>query len=42
MHQAEIIRLKGEVLLMHDSTKTAEAEACFRAALDVARAQEAK
>ena len=42
MHQAEIIRLKGIVLLMDDCTKTAEAEACFRAALDVARAQEAK
>jgi class 3 adenylate cyclase/predicted ATPase len=42
MYQAEIIRLKGEVLLMHDSTKTAEAEACFRASLDLARAQEAK
>ncbi|MBV8773607.1 MAG: AAA family ATPase [Deltaproteobacteria bacterium] len=42
MHQAEIIRAKGEVLLMQDCTKTAEAEACFRAALDVARAQEAK
>jgi predicted ATPase len=42
MHQAEILRLKGEVLLMHDSTSVAEAEACYRAALDVARAQEAK
>ena len=42
MSQAEIIRLKGEVLLMHDTTSAAEAEACFRAALDVARAQEAK
>jgi predicted ATPase len=42
MHQAEILRLKGEVLLMHDATSAAEAEACFRAALDVARAQEAK
>jgi adenylate cyclase len=42
MHQAEILRLKGEVLLMHDPTNAAEAEACFRAALDVARAQEAK
>jgi predicted ATPase len=42
MHQAEIIRLKGIVLLMDDCTKTAEAEACFRASLDVARAQEAK
>jgi adenylate cyclase len=43
MHQAEILRLKGEVLLMHDDAKSAaKAEACFRAALDVARAQEAK
>jgi tetratricopeptide (TPR) repeat protein len=42
MNQAELIRLKGEVLLMHDSTTTEEAETCFRAALDVARAQEAK
>jgi class 3 adenylate cyclase len=42
MHQAAILRLKGEVLLMHDTTSAAEAEACLRAALDVARAQEAK
>jgi predicted ATPase len=42
MHQAEILRLKGEVLLMHDTTSAAEAEACYRAALDVARTQEAK
>ena len=42
MSQAEIIRLKGEVLLMHDPTNAAKAEACFRAALEVARAQEAK
>jgi class 3 adenylate cyclase/tetratricopeptide (TPR) repeat protein len=42
IEKAEILRLKGEVLLMHDSTKTAEAEACCRAALDMARAQEAK
>ena len=42
MSQAEIIRLKGEVLLMHDTTSAAEAEACYRAALDVARTQEAK
>ncbi|MBV8360280.1 MAG: hypothetical protein JO189_20445, partial [Deltaproteobacteria bacterium] len=40
--QAEMLRLKGEILLMQDSTKMAEAEACFRAALEVARAQEAK
>jgi predicted ATPase len=42
MHQAEILRLKGEVLLMHDTKSAAEAEACFRVALDVARTQEAK
>ena len=42
MSQAEIIRLKGEVPLMHDTTSAVEAEACFRTALDVARTQEAK
>src|SRR5215831_15872302 len=35
-------RLKGEVLLMLNSAATAEAEGCFRAALEVACAQEAK
>ena len=40
--QAEMLRLKGEVLLMRDRSATAEAENCFRAALGVARAQEAK
>jgi predicted ATPase len=40
--QSEILRLKGEVLLMHDASKTAEAEDCFRTALEVARAQKAK
>jgi predicted ATPase len=39
---AETLRLKGEVLLIHDAAATAEAERCFRAALEVARAQEAK
>ena len=39
---AEILRLKGEVLLMRDSAAAAEADACFRAALEVARQQEAK
>jgi DNA-binding winged helix-turn-helix (wHTH) protein/tetratricopeptide (TPR) repeat protein len=39
---AEILRLKGEVLLMHDRSATVEAEHCFRLALEVARAQEAK
>jgi adenylate cyclase len=40
--QAEMLRLKGEVLLMHDKRTVREAENCFRAALKVARAQEAK
>src|SRR6516225_8777533 len=39
---AELLRLKGEVLLMHNPAATAEAEGCFRAALEVARTQEAK
>jgi len=37
--QAEMLRLKGELLLMRDSAAAAEAEGCFRAALAVARAQ---
>ena len=40
--QAEILRLKGEVLLLGRRPRTAETEHCFRAALEVARAQEAK
>jgi tetratricopeptide (TPR) repeat protein len=39
---AEMLRLKGEVLLMGDHCATTEAENCFRLALGVARAQEAK
>jgi tetratricopeptide (TPR) repeat protein len=39
---SEMLRLKGEVLLMGDRSETAEAEKCFREALEVARAQEAK
>jgi class 3 adenylate cyclase/tetratricopeptide (TPR) repeat protein len=40
--EPEILRLKGEVLLMHDSGATEQAEAYFRSALEEARAQEAK
>jgi predicted ATPase len=40
--QAEMLRLKGEVLLVRDGAATDEAEHCFREALKVARAQEAK
>jgi predicted ATPase len=42
VEQAEMLRLKGELLLMRDGGAIAEAEACFRAALEVARVQEAK
>jgi predicted ATPase len=40
--QAELLRLKGEVLLMCDPAARAAAENCFRASLNVARAQQAK
>ena len=40
--QAEMLRLKGEIVLMRDSSALPEAESCFRAALGVARAQEAR
>jgi hypothetical protein len=42
VEQAEMLRLNGEVLLMRDRSATAEAGKCFREALQVARAQEAK
>jgi predicted ATPase len=39
---AEMLRLRGELLLKRHPSAAAEAENSFRAALDVARAQEAK
>jgi tetratricopeptide (TPR) repeat protein len=43
IEQAEILRLKGEVLLLvRDPSTTVTAEKCFRKSLDVACAQEAK
>jgi predicted ATPase len=39
---AELYRLKGEILLVHSAEHHAEAETCFRQALDVARRQQAK
>jgi predicted ATPase len=42
LDQAEMLRSKGEVLLMHDPAAREEAENCFLAALEVARMQEAK
>jgi predicted ATPase len=40
--QAEMLRLKGELLLMRDGAATAAAEGSFHAAIKVARVQEAK
>ena len=40
--QAEMLRLKADVLLIRDPAAMAEAEHCFRAALEVAHQQEAK
>jgi predicted ATPase len=41
-HRARLHHLKGELLLATDPANSAEAEALFRRALDIARAQEAK
>ena len=42
-YEAEIYRVKGELLLKHGGSNTAaEAESCFRQALDIARVQSAK
>jgi predicted ATPase len=40
--EAELYRLKGELLLILSTDNQAEAEACFLQALDVARQQQAK
>jgi predicted ATPase len=40
--EAEICRLRGVLLLRQTGTPQADAEACFRQALDVARRQEAR
>jgi predicted ATPase len=41
-HDASLHRVKGELLLAADPANAAEAEALFRRALEIARAQEAK
>jgi predicted ATPase len=41
-HEAEIYRLKGELLLQQDVPDEQEAESCFRQAVDVAHQQQAK
>jgi TOMM system kinase/cyclase fusion protein len=41
-YEAELYRLKGELLLARSAGDYTEAEACFRQALDIARQQQAK
>ena len=41
-YEAELYRLQGELLLVRSVEHHAEAETCFRHALDVARRQQAK
>src|SRR5262245_31096041 len=41
-YEAEIYRLKGELLLQGSSENSTEAETCFHHALDIARNQQAK
>jgi predicted ATPase len=41
-HEAEIHRLKGELLLRHDNSNAAEAQSCFLRAIEIARNQSAK
>jgi predicted ATPase len=40
--EAELYRLRGELLLQRTATQPEEAEACFHQALDIARRQQAK
>jgi hypothetical protein len=40
--QAEMLRYKGEMLLMQNGEATSEAEACFQSSLEVAQAQETR
>jgi tetratricopeptide (TPR) repeat protein len=42
VYHAEMLRLKGETLLMHDHGAREQAEDCFRDALEVASMQEAR
>jgi tetratricopeptide (TPR) repeat protein len=42
LQEPELYGLKGEAILMCDSSASAEAEACFRKAIEVARSQSAK
>jgi predicted ATPase len=41
-HEPELHRLKGELLLKQNNSSAAEAESCFRRAIEIARNQSAK
>ena len=41
-YEAELYRLKGELLLQQAAPEASHAEACFQQALDIARCQQAK
>ena len=41
-YEAELHRLKGELLLARNSSDAAQAELCFRSAIDIARKQHAR
>ncbi len=42
LYEAEVYRIRGELLLAQDASQTAEAEQCFQRALAIARDQQAK
>jgi predicted ATPase len=42
LHEPELIRIRGELLLEQDPDARAEAEACFRQAVELARSREAR
>jgi class 3 adenylate cyclase/tetratricopeptide (TPR) repeat protein len=42
LEEAELYRLKGEAILMRDSSAADEAESCFRKAIEIAKGQSAK
>jgi len=41
-YEAEMYRLKGELLLMKDESSVGEAQRCFERAIEIARRQSAK
>ena len=41
-YEAELHRLKGELLLQHAAPEVSHAETCFQQSLDIARCQQAK